>query len=81
MILIGVGRGAGWLGNIGRARCLYSIHDRAFQPILALSQEYNTIQIALGAAERIYRMLQTKPTIQSPTSPTRLEIARRHRVS
>jgi ATP-binding cassette subfamily B protein len=43
--------------------------ERAFQPILRLSQEYNTIQIALGAAERIYKMMQTEPAIQNPTNP------------
>jgi ATP-binding cassette subfamily B protein len=37
---------------------------------LKLSQEYNTIQIALGAAERIHRMLQVTPQIQSPAPPT-----------
>lgn len=51
---------AGW-ATLGVLVAFIQYTDRAFQPILALSQEYNTIQIALGAAERIYRMLQTKP--------------------
>jgi len=73
MILYWGGQGvlAGW-ATLGVLVAFIQYTDRAFQPILALSQEYNTIQIALGAAERIYRMLQTKPTIQSPASPTKL---------
>jgi ATP-binding cassette subfamily B protein len=46
--------------------------ERAFQPILNLSQQYNAIQIALGAAERIYLMLNTEPDIKSPTKPVSL---------
>ena len=47
----------------------FQYSQRAFQPILNLSQQYNAIQIALGAAERIYRMLQTEPKLQNPAAP------------
>lgn len=77
MILYWGGNGvlAGW-ATLGVLVAFLQYTDRAFQPILALSQEYNTIQIALGAAERIYRMLQTVPSIKSPAQPRTLPTLR-----
>lgn len=67
LLLYGGGRGvlAGW-ATLGMLVAFFQYSQRAFQPILNLSQQYNAIQIALGAAERIYRMLQTEPKITSP---------------
>lgn len=77
LLLYGGGRGvlAGW-ATLGMLVAFFQYSQRAFQPILNLSQQYNSIQIALGAAERIYRMLQTEPKIQSPTNPTPLRKVR-----
>jgi ATP-binding cassette subfamily B protein len=73
MILYGGGQGvlAGW-ATLGTLVAFIQYTERAFQPVLALSQEYNAIQIALGAAERIYRMLQTTSAIQEVAQPTAL---------
>ncbi|MEZ4673722.1 MAG: ABC transporter ATP-binding protein [Caldilineaceae bacterium] len=70
VLLYGGGRGvlAGW-ASLGMLVAFFQYSQRAFQPILNLSQQYNAIQIALGAAERIYRMLKTEPTIVSPADP------------
>ncbi|MBX2999560.1 MAG: ABC transporter ATP-binding protein [Caldilineaceae bacterium] len=70
LILYAGGRGvlAQW-ATLGVLVAFVQYTERAFQPILRLSQEYNTIQIALGAAERIYKMMQTDPAIQNPTNP------------
>ncbi|KPV45171.1 multidrug ABC transporter ATPase, partial [Kouleothrix aurantiaca] len=46
--------------------------DRAFQPILRLSEEYNSVQIGLGAAERVQRMLESQPAIVQPAKPVAL---------
>lgn len=77
LLLYGGGRGvlAGW-ATLGMLVAFFQYSQRAFQPILNLSQQYNSIQIALGAAERIYRMLQTEPKIQSPATPTPLRTVR-----
>jgi len=77
LLLYGGGRGvlAGW-ATLGMLVAFFQYSQRAFQPILNLSQQYNSIQIALGAAERIYRMLQTEPRIQSPAQPIPLETVR-----
>jgi ATP-binding cassette subfamily B multidrug efflux pump len=85
MILYAGGRGvlAEW-ATLGVLVAFVQYTERAFQPILRLSQEYNTIQIALGAAERIYNMMQTEPAIRNPEqpqplpSPLRGEIEFRH---
>jgi ATP-binding cassette subfamily B protein len=73
LLLYGGGQGvlAGW-ATLGVLVAFIQYSERAFQPILKLSQEYNSVQIALGAAERIYRMLHTEAAIQSPAHPVAL---------
>ncbi|MBI3958739.1 MAG: ABC transporter ATP-binding protein [Chloroflexi bacterium] len=70
LILYGGGQGvlAGW-ATLGTLVAFVQYTERAFQPVLRLSQEYNTVQIALGAAERIYALLDTAPTVQEPAEP------------
>ena len=77
MILYGGGQGvlAGW-ATLGTLVAFIQYTERAFQPVLALSQEYNSIQIALSAAERIFRMLRRQPGVQSPSQPIALERVR-----
>ena len=71
LILYGGGQGvlAGW-ATLGTLVAFVQYTERAFQPVLRLSQEYNSVQIALGAAERIYGMLTQEPAVQSPPNPT-----------
>ena len=70
LVLYGGGMGvlAGW-ASLGMLVAFIQYTERAFQPVLRLSQQYNAVQIALGAAERIYNMLNTEPAIQSPANP------------
>ncbi len=70
LVLYGGGMGvlAGW-ASLGMLVAFIQYTERAFQPVLRLSQQYNAVQIALGAAERIYNMLNTEPTIRSPEHP------------
>lgn len=70
LILYGGGQGvlAGW-ATLGTLVAFVQYTERAFQPVLRLSQEYNAVQIALGAAERIYKMLTQEPAVQSPANP------------
>ena len=73
LLLYGGGQGvlAGW-ATIGTLVAFVQYADRAFQPILRLSEEYNSVQIGLGAAERVQRMLETPPAITPPSVPLRL---------
>jgi ATP-binding cassette subfamily B protein len=72
-LLYGGGQGvlAGW-ATIGTLVAFIQYTDRAFQPVLRLSEEYNSVQIGLGAAERVQRLLRTAPQIQSPADPVAL---------
>ncbi len=69
-VLYGGGQGvlAGW-ATLGTLVAFVQYTERAFQPVLRLSEEYNSVQIGLGAAERVQRMLQTEPNICNPVSP------------
>ena len=70
LILFAGGRGvlAGW-ATLGVLVAFVQYTQRAFRPVIMLSQQYNAVQVALSAAERIYRMLNTPPEIQSPQQP------------
>lgn len=70
LILYGGGQGvlAGW-ATLGTLVAFVQYTERAFQPVLRLSQEYNSIQVALGAAERIYSMMVKEPVVVSPPDP------------
>jgi ATP-binding cassette subfamily B multidrug efflux pump len=72
-VLYGGGRGvlAGW-ATLGTLVAFVQYTERAFQPVLRLSEEYNSVQIGLGAAERVQRMLQTAPSILPPQQPVAL---------
>lgn len=69
MLYVG-GRGviSGW-ASFGVLVAFIQYTQRAFRPVIMLSQQYNAVQVALGAAERIYRMLKTAPSIQNPPQP------------
>ena len=43
--------------------------QRFFRPIQDLSEKYNTLQAAMAASERIFKLLDTEPAIVSPPDP------------
>jgi ATP-binding cassette, subfamily B, multidrug efflux pump len=43
--------------------------QRFFRPIQDLSEKYNILQAAMAASERVFKLLDTLPTILSPTHP------------
>jgi ATP-binding cassette subfamily B protein len=43
--------------------------QRFFRPIMDLSEKYNILQAAMAASERVFKLIDTEPTIVSPTSP------------
>jgi len=71
------GRGvlAGW-ATLGTLVAFVQYSERAFQPILRLSEQYNNVQIALAAAERVARLLETEPTIRESEEPVPLPAVR-----
>jgi ATP-binding cassette subfamily B protein len=70
MLLYGGGQGvlSGW-ASLGMLVAFIQYADRAFQPVLRLSEQYNAVQIAFGAADRIQRTLEEMPTITAPDKP------------
>ncbi len=64
------GRGvlAGW-ATLGTLVAFVQLTERAFQPVLRLSEQYNNVQVALASAERVARMLETQPDIREPAEP------------
>ncbi len=43
--------------------------QRFFRPIQDLSDKYNILQAAMAASERVFKLLDTEPTIVSPVHP------------
>ncbi|MFN5060060.1 MAG: ABC transporter ATP-binding protein [Chloroflexota bacterium] len=70
LLLYGGGQGvlSGW-ASLGMLVAFIQYADRAFQPVLRLSEQYNAVQIAFGAADRIQRTLEETPTINAPAHP------------
>jgi ATP-binding cassette subfamily B protein len=50
--------------------------QRFYQPIRDLSDKYNILQGAMAASERIFKLLDERPSIQSPEQPAALPAAR-----
>ena len=44
--------------------------QRFFRPIQDLSDKYNILQAAMAAAERVFKLVDTKPELQQPAMPT-----------
>lgn len=45
---------------------------RFFRPIQDLSEKYNILQSAMAASERVFKLLDTEPSITSPANPVAL---------
>ncbi len=71
MLLYGGGQGvlSGW-ATLGMLVAFIQYADRAFQPVLRLSEQYNAVQIAFGAADRIQYTLSEASLINAPDVPT-----------
>jgi ATP-binding cassette, subfamily B, multidrug efflux pump len=46
--------------------------DRFYQPVRDLSEKYNVFQSAMVASERIFELLDTRPTVPEPEKPDAL---------
>ena len=65
--------GAYWIQqselSLGTLVAFWQLLNQFFQPILDLSEKYNIMQAAMASSERVFSMLDTKPTIVDPASP------------
>ncbi len=64
-----------WIGGSGVMRGTVTVgvlvafiqySQRFFRPIQDLSEKYNILQAAMAASERVFKLLDTEPEIQSP---------------
>jgi ATP-binding cassette subfamily B multidrug efflux pump len=67
-----------WLGGNGVLRNAVTIgvlvafiqySQRFFRPIQDLSEKYNILQAAMAASERVFKLLDTPPELQTPADP------------
>ena len=64
-------RAPGFFGTvtIGVLIAFIQYAQRFFRPIQDLSEKYNILQAAMAASERVFKLLDTEPTILSPAHP------------
>ncbi len=55
--------------DIGILIAFIQYAQRFFRPIQDLSEKYNILQAAMAASERVFKLLDTPPTILSPAHP------------
>lgn len=55
--------------GIGALVAFIQYAQRFFRPIQDLSEKYNILQAAMAASERVFKLLDTEPAIQSPANP------------
>ena len=58
--------------TVGVLAAFIQLTRRFFQPLQDLSEKYNLLQSAMASSERIFRLLDTEPTVKPPVSPVRL---------
>ena len=58
--------------TIGALIAFFQYSERFFRPIRDLSDKYNILQSAMASSERIFNLLDTRPTIVSPEEPKRI---------
>ncbi len=56
--------------TLGVLIAFFQYGQRFFRPIQDLSEKYNILQAAMAAAERVFKVIDTSPNIQSPARPT-----------
>jgi ATP-binding cassette subfamily B multidrug efflux pump len=54
--------------TIGVLAAFIQYSQRFFRPIQDLSEKYNILQAAMAASERVFKLLDTEPGIQSPAT-------------
>jgi ATP-binding cassette subfamily B protein len=61
--------------TIGALVAFVQFSDRFFRPISDLSEKYTILQSAMASSERIFKLLDTPPAIESPAEPAARRVA------
>ncbi|MDX1583402.1 MAG: ABC transporter ATP-binding protein [Thermoanaerobaculia bacterium] len=59
--------------SIGALVAFFQYVQRFYEPISDLSEKYNILQAAMAASERIFRLLDTKASIEGPEDGVKLD--------
>ena len=68
LIVASVGRLEAGTLTIGTVAAFLQLVRRFFQPLQDLSEKYNILQGAMAASERIFKLLDTMPTVVDPVA-------------
>ncbi len=60
--------------TLGTLVAFIQYSDRFFRPISDLSEKYTILQSAMASSERIFGLLDTRPSIASPTNPKAITV-------
>jgi ATP-binding cassette subfamily B multidrug efflux pump len=60
--------------TVGVLAAFIQLTRRFFQPLQDLSEKYNLLQSAMASSERIFRLLDTGPTVNEPPAPRSLTL-------
>ncbi len=67
--------GGGWVMagtlTLGSLVAFLQYSQRFFRPISDMSEKFNLLQAAMASSERIFALLDTPVTVESPASPKR----------
>ncbi|HSB53123.1 MAG TPA: ABC transporter ATP-binding protein [Gemmatimonadales bacterium] len=58
--------------TVGVLAAFIQLTRRFFQPLQDLSEKYNLLQSAMASSERIFRLLDTEPSVRPPVHPAKL---------
>jgi ATP-binding cassette subfamily B protein len=58
--------------TVGVLAAFIQLTRRFFQPLQDLAEKYNLLQSAMASSERIFRLMDTQPTVLEPAHPKRL---------
>jgi len=73
LILVGGGRAVSGVISVGALVAFLQYAQRFYQPLADLSEKYNILQSAMASSERIFRLLDTPVSIDSPPAAYRPE--------
>jgi ABC-type multidrug transport system fused ATPase/permease subunit len=62
--------------TVGELFLFVTLLERFFQPVRDLSEKFNLLQSAMAAGERIFKLMDTQPSITDPPAPVEIPVFR-----
>ena len=80
LLFYGGHRALGGTMTVGVLAAFIQLTRRFFQPLQDLSEKYNLLQSAMASSERVFRLLDSVPTVPEPADPRPLPAGARGEV-